>query len=82
MVEDDVLLDGVVVVEDDELAAPVWALSLVAVPVVEVGGALVLLCPAGVVSAGCVVSAGAVPVWLVLAVGAAVVDEVWSVTGG
>ena len=82
VLEDDVLLDGVVVVlEDDELAAPVWALSLVAVPVVEVAGA-VLLCGAAVVSGVCVVVAGVVLVWLELAVGAAVVDEVWSVTGG
>lgn len=80
VLDDDVLLDGVVL-EDDELVAPVWALSFVAVPVVEVAGALVL-CPAGVVSAACVVSAGAVPAWLELEAGAAVVDEVWSVTGG
>jgi hypothetical protein len=65
-------------------AAPVWALSFAAVPVVELAGAELdapeLL--AGVWSGVAVVDAGAVPVWLVLLAGAAVVDEVWSVTGG
>jgi hypothetical protein len=74
-----VSVDGVVLDGALELVAPVWALSLVAVPVVEVAGA-VLLC--GVVSGVCGVVAGAVPVWVELEVGAAVVDEVWSVTGG
>jgi hypothetical protein len=65
-------------------AAPVWALSFAAVPVVELAGAELdapeLL--AGVWSGVAVVEAGAVPVWLALLDGAAVVDEVWSVTGG
>ena len=47
-------------------------MSLAAVPVVELGALLV----AGVVSGVLVELAGAVPVWLELLVGAAVVDDV------
>jgi hypothetical protein len=67
-------------------AAPVWALSFAAVPVVELAGVELDVAEvelvAGVVSGAAVVEAGAVPVWLALLDGAAVVDEVWSVTGG
>jgi hypothetical protein len=62
-----------------EVAAPVCALSLVAVPVVELAGALVLgVWPAGVVSGVRVaLSAGAAVVgWFGVVGGAAFVDDV------
>jgi hypothetical protein len=67
------LVDGVL-----EEAAPVCALSLAAVPVVELGA---LLAAAPVVSAGVVVVVAGVLCGELL-VEPAPVDDVWSVTGG